>query len=138
MLVVDTSVALKWCFEEDGSSLAVELLDGPEHLIAPDLMAAELSNVLRTKARRALITLADAREALRRTLAIVGWRPTHELAAAAFTTAVEIGHPVYDCVYLVLAEREKANLVTADEEFIRAVRRKRPRAPVDLLGELAA
>ena len=31
--------------------------------------------------------------------------------------AHELGHPVYDCLYLALAEREQALVVTADRVF---------------------
>jgi predicted nucleic acid-binding protein len=45
--------------------------------------------------------------------------PTVWLAKRAFEIASELRHPVYDCFYLALAEREDAALVTADRRLIR-------------------
>lgn len=34
-----------------------------------------------------------------------------------------LNHPIYDCTYLALAERENISLVTADGGFLNALRR---------------
>ena len=34
---------------------------------------------------------------------------------------MRLGHPVYDCVYLALAHRLGATVVTADAQFVRAL-----------------
>jgi predicted nucleic acid-binding protein len=41
----------------------------------------------------------------------------------ALELAFELGHPVYDCAYLALAETLDQQLVTADERFLKRVRR---------------
>ena len=43
-IVVDASVALRWCFQLNGSDRAEELLRSDHHLIAPDLVIAEITN----------------------------------------------------------------------------------------------
>jgi len=43
-IVVDASVALRWCFQLNGSDRAEELLRSDDRLIAPDLVIAEISN----------------------------------------------------------------------------------------------
>src|SRR5450756_1265904 len=43
-IVVDASVALRWCFQLNGSDRAEELLRSDNHLIAPDLVIAEITN----------------------------------------------------------------------------------------------
>lgn len=43
--------------------------------------------------------------------------PSCELAKEALVTAAQCGHPVYDCVYAVLARREGAPVLTADVGF---------------------
>ena len=42
--VVDASVALRWCFQLNGLARAEELLRSDDHLIAPDLVIAEITN----------------------------------------------------------------------------------------------
>ncbi|UCF37496.1 MAG: type II toxin-antitoxin system VapC family toxin [Acidobacteriota bacterium] len=43
------------------------------------------------------------------------------LIGKAFKIACELNHPVYDCLYLALAEIEKCELVMADRKFLRKV-----------------
>ena len=43
-IVVNASVALRWCFQLDKSDRAEELLRSDRHLIAPDLVIAEITN----------------------------------------------------------------------------------------------
>ena len=40
------------------------------------------------------------------------------LQAEALALACHLGHPVYDCLYLVLARREVALLLTADQKLL--------------------
>jgi predicted nucleic acid-binding protein len=44
--------------------------------------------------------------------------PVVELLPRAIELAFDLQHPIYDCVYLALAEREKAALITADRRLI--------------------
>jgi len=44
-------------------------------------------------------------------------------------------HPVYDCVYLALAEHEDATFVTADRRLVERAAKRRLRVPV---ADLAA
>ena len=39
--------------------------------------------------------------------------------SGALAIAIELRHPVYQCFYLALAERNTSPLVTADEQLIR-------------------
>ena len=45
------------------------------------------------------------------------------LCVRALALAIDLRHPVYDCFYLALAERENAPLATADEGLIAAARK---------------
>lgn len=46
MLVVDASVAVKWFLVEPGDREALALLDAAESLVAPELIVAEVVNVV--------------------------------------------------------------------------------------------
>jgi len=46
--------------------------------------------------------------------------PASALSLDALTIGLEIGHPTYDCDYLVLAMREGVRVVTADTRLYRA------------------
>jgi len=52
-------------------------------------------------------------------------RPTAPLLPRAMGVARRLGHPVYDCVDLALAEREHAAFVTADHRLLRRLSTRR-------------
>jgi predicted nucleic acid-binding protein len=59
----------------------------------------------------------------------------HDLPAA-LKLALELNHPLQDCIYLALAERFDAPLVTADEKFAAKAHARYPR--VRLLSQSPA
>jgi predicted nucleic acid-binding protein len=119
-VVVDASIALRWCFRLNGSDRAEDVLRADDHLIAPDLVIAEITNaawkfvifdnVSADAARFATREVAKAFEEL---------VPTNVLKDRALAIAIELRHPAYDCFYLALAERSAAPLITADNRLIR-------------------
>lgn len=118
--VVDASVAVKWVIPEVLSDLADRVRDGAEDVLAPDLLLVEVANALwrKTTAREISAREADGAFDLVRRSGI-DLRPAGPLLPRAMDLARRLGHPVYDCVYLALAEREEATLVTADQRLLR-------------------
>ena len=122
-VVVDASVAVKWLFTEDGTAEARQLLAHRIALHAPDFVLTEAANVIWKKVRRREV--ADAQpyfEELARLGNAVVLSPSADLVAHAAAIAIEIDHPVYDCLYLACAEVEGAPLVTADHRLHGAAR----------------
>ena len=122
-VVVDASVALKWFVKELRSDLAIDLLNSAESLVAPDLVVAEVCNAAWKSLRRREIDPAqldriasDVVEAFQRLV------PLDRLIERAVSLARELDHPVYDCLYLALAEAEGALLITADRRLVAVVR----------------
>ncbi len=123
-IVVDASVAAKWILPEAGSSAAAALRQQDSELIAPSLLAAEIGNAIWKAARRGNVSTSEALTGIE--AALIWFEtliPIEELRVRALAFAIELGHPIYDCFYLALAERENAPLVTADEAMIAAARR---------------
>ena len=119
-IVVDASVALRWCFQLNGSDRAEELLRSDDHLIAPDLVIAEITNAAwkfvifdRMKAESAISAIHEVVKAFEELV------PTSVLKDRALEIAIELRHPAYDCFYLALAEREISSFVTADDRLMR-------------------
>jgi predicted nucleic acid-binding protein len=128
-LIVDASVAVKWFAAEEGSDRAEALLESHEPLIAPDLILAEVSNVMWRKFRRGLLSSDQVTAAVRRLpqyferLIRIG-----ELVERATELTVTFDHPVYDCFYLALAERAarpRLPLVSADSRLLALLDRHR-------------
>jgi predicted nucleic acid-binding protein len=118
-LVVDASVAAKWVLPEPDSSRAEALRESGEHLIAPELILAEIGNAIWKRAVKGEITPAQALEALETATGLIAELvPMRELAARAIEIAVELRHPISDCFYLAVAERERAPLISADKKLL--------------------
>jgi predicted nucleic acid-binding protein len=122
-LVIDASVALKWVLDEPGSDAADALLD--ETLIAPGLWLVEVANALWRRRRQGELTQDEARRRLSALMdAPVSTTPIEDDLLAAAELAASLDHPVYDCLYLALAIREDAVMVTADPRFATAAGRR--------------
>jgi predicted nucleic acid-binding protein len=118
-IVVDASVVVKWLVPEDQSLRAVSLRERFD-FAAPDLIHAEIVNILWKKARRGEIADVDALDGLR-ALRYAEFRleSSEELAEQAFELSRLIDHPAYDCFYLCAAVQLNTVLVTADERMLR-------------------
>jgi len=118
-IVIDASVALKWVLDEAGSEAAAALRD--HELIAPALWLVEAANALWRNVRMGYLTNDEAAERLAELLnAPVASLAMEPYLEQALTLATEIGHPVYDCLYLALALHHGTHVVTADHRFASA------------------
>jgi len=120
-VIIDASVAFKWIFVEDGSEAASALL-GRDDLLAPNLLLAEIGNALWKKGMRGELGDADAYAVqLAITRSLVTIADEGEVMPRALEMALDLEHPIYDCVYLALAESLDDVLITADTRFGRKV-----------------
>jgi predicted nucleic acid-binding protein len=120
---VDASVAAKWVLREQLSENALTLLDPSNQLLAPDLLLAEVANVLWKKVRAGDLT---GEMALERYAALLDMGVTVVASAAlsrrGLQVAIETGRTAYDALYLALAEKHECRLVTADERLVNSLR----------------
>ena len=113
--VIDSSVAVKWYAAETGSDRAVGLIGRP--LVAPDLIRPEVANALWKKWRRGEIVHAQAIGALPHLSQALTLLPSEGFAEMALDLALSLGHPVYDCFFLAIAQTLDFPLITADKRF---------------------
>ena len=123
--VVDASVAVKWLIAEPLSEESAALLEADVTLLAPDLLFAEATSALAAKHRQGELNAEDFAAAVDLLRAAPVGTPLsmRRLAASSARLARDLGHPVYDCVYLALAIHENYPVVTADTRFHDKVRR---------------
>ena len=122
-VVVDASLAVKWFVREPGSEAAAALLAGQRALVAPDIMPLEVASALWKKVQREDVEAGDVAPALTRLLGLdIVLSPTVDLLQPAVRMALEIAHPVYDCLYLALALERGAPLASADTRLRQAAR----------------
>jgi len=128
MAVVDANVAIRWFVHGPGADRAAPWL-GETTLIAPDLILAEAGNALWRYVQSGDLQIEEAASILHRMPdAFARLVPTAELAKDALLLAQELEHPVYDCVYLALAQREGLGLLTLDATLAGLAVRKGLRA----------
>ena len=127
VLILDTSVVLKWFLEKDEPDVArarelrEAFLSRRCTLRAPDLLLVEVANALTAGHRSSPKQVTQALEAIQAIeLHLVGVQfPT---LVRAVELASTYGVPVYDSYFLAVAIESEGLLVTADEVFIRKVR----------------
>jgi len=108
---------VQWIAEEDTSSLSETLLTRSD-LVAPDLLLIEVANALRRKVYVGDISIDHAKAGLQFIREKVQLeRTSAEILDRALELAELMYHPVYDCIYLAMAERSKTILVTYDQEL---------------------
>ncbi|WP_326524396.1 type II toxin-antitoxin system VapC family toxin [Sphingomonas sp.] len=133
-MIVDASVALKWLVVEDDTDSALQLLDQTD-LIAPTLIHAEVANAIWKKRRLGELDEDGELAGLPLRLAVILQTIDETpFMSRALDIAMTIAHPVYDCVYLAVAEGVDRTLVTADRRFVTKLARHVLRDRVTLLG----
>lgn len=123
--VLDCSIAVAWCFEDEADLLVDGLLDGLKRWggVVPALWPFEVTNVLLQAERRGRLTLAavEGRLAAFEKLPItVDPTPWHSLHGATAALARLHGLTAYDAAYLELAIRRQSPLATKDKALLRA------------------
>jgi predicted nucleic acid-binding protein len=117
-IVVDASVAVKWFLPEELSAEARGVLAAEYELVAPDLLWAELGNVLWKKHRRRELDQRTARRLLRDFSRVpIEFHAPEPWTDAALDLAIRHGVTVYDGLYLVLAAGHGCRVVTADRRL---------------------
>jgi predicted nucleic acid-binding protein len=126
--VLDTSVTIAWCFEDETTPYTESVLEAlaKGEALVPCLWPLEVSNVLVTAERRKRITRAK----VTRFLQLLGEFPITvdaEGVASVFTEVLSVAREhdlsAYDAAYLELSLREGLPLATLDTRLRAAARR---------------
>jgi len=117
-------VALKWVVNEPDSPKALSLRDDfrkqLHQLLAPDVFPVEVAHALTRAERKGLLKPPQAinllADVLSTPMPLHAYRPLLP-SATAISSAMRCG--VYDCIYVVLAEREGCQFITADDKLVK-------------------
>ena len=123
-VVLDSSVAIKWVLPEPDTPKAVRLRNefriGLHEFLAPDIFPVEVSHALTRAERRGVIRPPASIVRLNNVLSyppvLVPYLP---LLGRAASISSQLRQGVYDCLYVALAERERCELLTADDKLAR-------------------
>ena len=125
--VLDCSVAMAWCFENQRdrySDAALQALEA-DSAVVPALWPLEVTNVLLVAERRRQLRRADVMRFLGMVAELpveVDRAPTLRDARELFALGREYGLSAYDAAYLHLAVRERIPLATRDGALRAAMR----------------
>jgi predicted nucleic acid-binding protein len=123
---VDSSVAIKWFVPQPYSIKALEILneyrDGSLSLLAPDLIYAEVGNIIWKLHRFQDLSDPDA-QAILKAFQLVTFvvTPSASLLDDAYHLAVTHQRTVYDALYIALSLRHQCQFITADEKLVNAL-----------------
>jgi predicted nucleic acid-binding protein len=123
LAVFDASLLLRAALDRTTEARAWTLLAERGEIVAlvPELIWAELTNVLAHQVRVAALDADDAAEALGCLLRLpLETHAAHPAASGALAAALSRGVSGYDAFYLVLADAADAVLVTADGKLAEA------------------
>lgn len=131
-LVIDASVVLKWFFdfpEEGDREKAIKLknlhVSGKIKLTFPRYAIYEIANALTfSKYKLGEDLILESLDALE-DIKIISY-DDRRLIKKAVSFALTYNVTIYDALYLILAKKAKCALVTADERFIRKVKKQEP------------
>lgn len=126
--VLDCSVTMAWCFEDECNDFTDEILESlaSTTAIVPSIWPLEVANVLlQAKKNKRLTELQAASfvDALSSLPIIVDSSTTDRAMHSIFILAGQSNLSIYDASYLELALREKIPLITHDKELLKAAKK---------------
>jgi predicted nucleic acid-binding protein len=121
--VVDSSVAVKWALAEVDTDRALRVRDdyraGLTELLAPDVFPIEFVHALTRAERQNRLTPDDGAEFVADLLATLPQlHASLPLLPRAYELSSQMRIGVYDCLYVALTERERCELLTADQRLV--------------------
>jgi len=126
--VVDTSVVMSWCFEDEGYGYAETVLESLEsaEAIAPAIWPLEVGNVLLVAERKKRLGQAASVRFLSLLGALpitVEQEPSERMLKEILSLARTLGLSTYDASYLDLAMRLDLPLATLDAALANAAKK---------------
>ena len=124
-LVLDCSVTMAWCFEDESNELTDAVLGvfGETEVWVPEVWPLEVANVLLVAERHGRLNATDSARfiELLAGLPIVIECGTHERAlGTVISKGRELNLSAYDATYLDLAQRKGAVIATRDRKLMQA------------------
>jgi predicted nucleic acid-binding protein len=124
--ILDSSVAFKWVVPEAHTDKALLLRDdfrnAVHELLSPDIFPVEIVHALTKAERQGRITPPQGgihwHDVMKTAPLLI---PSIPLIPRAYDIASKARIGVYDCLYVALSEREKCQLVTADDKLVKAL-----------------
>jgi len=122
LLILDTSVIVKWFFKDDERNkgkadiILNQYMDNEIAIIIPELSVFEVANVLKNKIKKYRFEQQDIIDRLYN-MGIIFYIDK-EILKNAVNIAIDINESVYDCIFLATAEYFDGIFVTDDNRLL--------------------
>ncbi len=124
IVVLDVSAAVAVATGRCDSENLIKILGEADWVISPELYIAEAANVFWKYHAFENLPIRICEERLEAVISMVDdFFPTKELVKESLAFSCRVNHPVYDSLYMILARRENALLLTQDKRLIAAARK---------------
>lgn len=119
LVVVDSSVAVKWVIYEADTPIANEILVGPARMFAPAIIRWEVAGAALWRYRTGVFDRQSTEDACARWEEVIEHHriqlvPIDELFEKALRLAIQCRHTIPDCLFLAAAITLNCPLLTAD------------------------
>ena len=124
IVVLDASAAVEVVLQRESAPRFAEILTQADLVLAPTLLITEASNVFWKYQKFADYSQDACEKSIEHIVALADeYVNEAELYREAFSLGCMLDHPIYDMVYLVLARRNNAKLLTMDKKLISAAKK---------------
>jgi predicted nucleic acid-binding protein len=118
ILVLDASAAVEIVLHRDSALRLAKLVREADWVIAPTLFIAEVNNVFWKYQKFVDYPYPDCERDIGQAIALPDQYINEiELYREAFKLGCTLDHPIYDMLYVVLARRNSARLLTMDKKL---------------------
>jgi predicted nucleic acid-binding protein len=118
IVVLDASAAVEIVLQRDGAEQLGDVLRQADWVIAPTLFISEVTNVFWKYQNILDYPYASCEKSIEQAIALPDdYLNEIDLYREAFNMACKLNRPVYDMLYLILARRNSAVLLTMDKKL---------------------
>lgn len=125
LIILDTSVIIKWFTNEENTDKSIEYrdkyIDRKIEIIEPDLLLYEISNALRYNPNFKEVDVMNALESIF-DLGIEIITPTRKLLYDAIEISYKYGITDYDATYIALSRELSGKFITSDKKLFEKTR----------------
>lgn len=126
--VLDCSITMAWCFEDESNEFSDSILEHLENMsaVVPTIWPLEVANVLLLSKKHARINEVQSMsfiDALSNLPIIIDPSTTTRAMHSIYAMATQLNLTIYDASYLELAMREKIPLITLDKDLMKAAKK---------------
>ena len=115
IVVLDSNAAIEIVLKRDKAKEFSELIDTADKTITSEFFRIEVANVIRKYYQGKFIQKADCGKILELAEGLIDeFVPIKENCLEAFNESIRLNYPAYDMLYLTLARRTGAVLLTLD------------------------